>query len=62
MLPLLEMNYLSIERMDKRVWKPDSRGHFSVQSFYNVLINSYGRVEGGHRRTVFKIPFVSPRV
>ena len=30
LLTLLEMNYLSVDRMDKRIWKPDSEGKFSV--------------------------------
>ena len=31
MLTLLQMNYLSFDRMDKRVRKPDSTGNFSVK-------------------------------
>ena len=48
MLTLLEMNYLSLDGMDKRVWKPDSKGNFSVKTFYNVLTNYDMRVEGAH--------------
>ena len=38
LLSLLNKIYLSLGQRDVEIWMPDAKGHFSVKSFYNVLI------------------------
>ena len=40
MFGLLDKVYLSLGKPDVRLWKSDVKGKFSVESFYNVLIDS----------------------
>eukprot|EP00268_Persea_americana_P051139 TRINITY_DN5624_c1_g1_i1.p1 TRINITY_DN5624_c1_g1~~TRINITY_DN5624_c1_g1_i1.p1 ORF type:complete len:161 (-),score=21.45 TRINITY_DN5624_c1_g1_i1:1060-1542(-) len=44
MLSLLEGVYFSVLRKDERLWKPDTKGQFSVKSLYNVLSGAIARM------------------
>ena len=59
LLSLLTKIYLSGGRRDVRIWKLDAKGHFSVKSFYNVLIGVGERMVGWKR---FWNPFLPPRI
>ena len=40
LLSVLEGIYLSVGRQDERIWKPVTKGQFSVRSFYNALLGA----------------------
>lgn len=40
--------YLSDGNSDIRLWKPNVKGQFLVNSFYNALADSIERMEGWH--------------
>ena len=46
LLGMLNKFYLSVDRSDVRIWKPDAKGQFSVESFYNVLNDRTGPMVG----------------
>ena len=59
LLSLLNKIYLSGGQRDVEIWMPDAKGHFSVKSFYNVLIGVGDRMVGWKR---FWNPFVPLRI
>ena len=56
---MLDNVYLSLGKLDSRVWKPDTKGHFLVKSFFSVLNDSSVREDGW---SSFWDPSVPPRV
>lgn len=46
MLGMFEKVYMSVGKLDVRLWKPDVKGQFSVKSLYNALIDCSVRVGG----------------
>ena len=58
LLGMLEVN-VSTNKLDVRLWKSDVKGHFSVKSFYNALVDTSPRVEGSKS---FWYSVVPPRV
>lgn len=37
LLALLERVFLPVNKEDERLWSPDSKGEFSIKSFYTTL-------------------------
>lgn len=56
---MFEKVYMSVGKLDVRLWKPDVKGQFSVKSLYNALIDSSVRVGGWQS---FWDPSILPRV
>lgn len=56
---MLDEIYLSVGESDDTTWKPAVKGLFLVESFYRVLKDISGRVEGWQS---FWVPSVLPRV
>ena len=59
MLGMVDKIFLSVGRGDKRVWKPDVKGNFSVKSFFDSLTENPDRAVGWYS---FWDPLVPPRV
>lgn len=59
LLEMLEKVYVSMDKSDVRLWKPDVEGQFSVKSFYNALVDTNLRVEGWKSFWYYVVP---PRV
>ena len=59
LLGMLNKIYLSVDKSDVRLWKPDAKGPFLVKFFYNVLNDRIGPMGGCNS---FRDPLVPPRV
>ena len=59
LLGMLNKIYLSVDKSDVRLWKPDAKGQFSVKFFYNVLNDRIGPMDGWNS---FWDPLVLPRI
>ena len=46
LMGMLTKIYLSVDKTDDRLWKPDVKGQFSVKSFYNVSNDMLGPMDG----------------
>lgn len=43
---LRKVTFLSLDKDDVRLWHPDAKGKFPVQSFYDILIGFQARKVG----------------